>query len=72
MSDLRLDLLEKKVEVMQQEFSQVLGELQVTIQGLAKMTQIGLHTLVERVNQLETSGKLVQEEIQERKEGKEL
>jgi hypothetical protein len=53
----RVDLIEKKLEVMGQEFSEVLAELQKTTQALARMVQIALRTLDERVTALESASK---------------
>jgi hypothetical protein len=53
MSDIRLDLLEKKMEVMQSEISQVLGEMQTTIQAMAKMFQVGMKVIDSRLTSLE-------------------
>lgn len=50
---MRLDLLEKKMDVMQNEISQVLGEMQTTVQALAKMMQVGLRVMDERLTALE-------------------
>lgn len=50
---MRLDLLEKKMDVMQNEISQVLGEMQTTVQALAKMMQVGLRVMDERLMALE-------------------
>lgn len=53
MDNLKLDLLEKKMEVMQVEVSQVLKEMQTTIQALAKMVQVGMRVMDERLSALE-------------------
>lgn len=50
---LRIDLLEKKVEVLQSEISQVLGEMQTTIAALTKMVQVGMRITDERLTALE-------------------
>jgi hypothetical protein len=53
MLDARVRLLENKLEVMASEFSGVLKELQTTIQGLAKLTTLGIKSVSERVVELE-------------------
>lgn len=53
MNDLQLDLLEKKVQVIQNEVSEVIGQMQQTIQSLAKMTQIAMRVLDSRISNLE-------------------
>lgn len=67
MSNIRIDLVEKQVTVMQQELtglqkelrgtqqelSDILREMQVTIQGLAKMVAIGNATSGRRLDTVE-------------------
>lgn len=53
MSNMRLDLLEKKLEVMQSELSQILGELQSTIQAIAGMSSAGIKGLDIRIGNVE-------------------
>ncbi len=69
MSDLRIDFLEKKLEVMQSEVSEVLGEMQTTIQALARMLKIATETTNVRLTSLENPA-VKQEEV--RTEGVEL
>lgn len=54
MSNLRLDLIEKRLEVMQQEISQVLMELQNTISAIAAMSSAGIKGLDIRISNIET------------------
>ncbi len=49
----RLNVLEQKLTVMQSELSEVLGEMQKTIQALAKMTQVGMRVVNDRLDALE-------------------
>lgn len=53
MDSMRLDLLEKKLDVMQGEVSQVLAQMQTTVQALAKMMQVGMRVMDERLSALE-------------------
>lgn len=53
MDSMRLDLLEKKLDVMQGEVSQVLAQMQTTVQALAKMMQVGMRVMDERLAALE-------------------
>lgn len=53
MEDMRIKLLEQKVEVMQKEVSQVLNEMQVTIQAIAKTYSTALKIVMERLDKLE-------------------
>lgn len=49
----RIQILEQQLQVMQSEISQVLGEMQTSVQALAKMTQVGLRLMDERLRVLE-------------------
>lgn len=51
--DFRYKLLEQKVEVMQKEVSQVLHEMQTTIQAIAQTYSVALKVLVERADKLD-------------------
>lgn len=53
MSDMRIDLLEKKVEVMQNEIGDVINEMHVTIQGLARMVTVALKSMDARLTAIE-------------------
>lgn len=53
MEDMGLRILEQKVLVMQNEVSQVLNEMQSTIQAIAKTYSIALKVILERVDKLE-------------------
>lgn len=57
MDDMGLRILEQKVLVMQNEISQVLGEMQSTIQAIAKTYSIALKVAMERLDRLEASEK---------------
>lgn len=49
----RIDLLEKKLQVLTSEFNSVLQEIQVTMEGLAKLSKVGIQTLDRRLLELE-------------------
>lgn len=49
----RLDFLEKKVTVMQDEVSTVLGEMQSTIQAIAATYSTALKVAMQRIDELE-------------------
>lgn len=51
--DFKYKLLEQKVEVMQREVSQVLHEMQTTIQAIAQTYSVALKVLVERADKLD-------------------
>jgi len=72
--DFRYKLLEQKVEVMQREVSQVLGEMQTTIQAIAATYSTALKILVERTDILEKELKALKpsSNIRETSDGKEL
>lgn len=65
----RVTLLEQKVEVMQREVSQVLGEMQTTIQAIAATYSTALKVMMQRVEELE---KKVTIPVRSEEEGKEL
>lgn len=52
-NDFRVQLLEQKVEVMQKEVSQVLNEMQTTIQAIAQTYSVALKVLMERADKVE-------------------
>lgn len=49
----RITLLEQKFDVLASEVSQVIGEIQQTMQALTRMTQIGLRLMSDRLDELE-------------------
>ena len=53
MNNQRLDFLEQKVIVMQNEVSEVLGEMQSTIQAIAQTYSTALKVAMERIDALE-------------------
>lgn len=53
----RLKLLEQKVQVMQTEIADLVGEIQRTIEGLSKGTYFGIQGLSARLDKLETATK---------------
>jgi hypothetical protein len=68
----KLNVLEQKLTVMQQEISQVIGEMQVTMQGLAKMTSAALKLFDERLTALEGPKRINHDIPAPPTEGKEL
>lgn len=58
MEDMRFRLLEQKVEVMQKEVSQVLQEMQTTIQAIAQTYSVALKVIMERLDAAENNLKL--------------
>jgi hypothetical protein len=67
----RVEFLEQRLEVLQAELNTVLKEMQVTIEGLAKLTQVGIGTLNERITKLEIAA-TTPTPMREDTEGKEL
>lgn len=59
--DFRYKLLEQKVEVMQKEVSQVLQEMQTTIQAIAATYSTALKVIIERVDAVEKIVKVNEE-----------
>ena len=53
MENFEVKLLEQKVSIMQKEVSQVLQEMQTTIQAIAQTYSIALKVLMERADKLE-------------------
>lgn len=70
-TEFRYKLLEQKVEVMQKEVSQVLGEMQTTIQAIAATYSTALKVLMERTDKLE-KGLRTTTEYRKDENGKEL
>lgn len=71
-NDMRVDFLDKKITAIQTEISQVLNEMQVTVEGLAKMTSVALKLFDERIRVLENAGKEVNQDFDMPRDGIEL
>lgn len=69
MEDFKVKLLEQKVEVMQREVSQVLGEMQTTIEAIAATYSTALKVMMQRIDDLE---KKIAIPMRSEEEGKEL
>lgn len=54
----KVKFLEQKVQVMQNEVSQVLGEMQSTIQAIAATYSTALKVMIQRIDALEASSKV--------------
>ncbi len=72
MEDMGLKILEQKVIVMQNEVSQVLNEMQSTIQAIAKTYSIALKVMLERIDKLEKGAVTQTTPLRETDNGKEL
>lgn len=70
MENHRLDFVEQQIQVLQGELNGVLQEMQVTIQGLAKVTKAALEVFDARIRDLEKQAKHTT--IRSEEEGKEL
>lgn len=69
---MRVDFLDKKITAIQTEISQVLNEMQVTVEGLAKMTSVALKLFDERIRVFENAGKEVNQDFDMPRDGIEL
>lgn len=49
----RLKLVEQQVSVMQKEINEVLGEVQVAMQGMSKANKMAFEVLLSRIQELE-------------------
>lgn len=58
MSDIRLDLLEKQMQVLQKEINSVLGEMQGTMNLLMQANARALQSLQAQIDKLEKQEKI--------------
>lgn len=68
----RLKLLEQQLSVMQKEVNEVLGEVQIAMQGMSKANKMAFEVLLSRIQELEQRVGTVAEKDSRDGEGKEL